>query len=101
MRLAVCLVSHCVYATVISQYIENRHVYLKHSFNVNFHLLCRKNVCLERWVLKVSHFRMNNITIIYIIVVVVVTSEGGRSEQAENGSFLNQTEGPVSRVLPR
>ena len=59
---------------------------------------CRKNVYLERWLLKVSHFRMNNfIQIIYIIVVIVVMSEG---EQTENSSFRNQTEGPVSRGLP-
>ena len=44
---------------------------------------------------------MNNITIICIIVVIVVMSEDGRSEQAENGSFRNQTESPVSRGLPR
>ena len=53
------------------------------------------------WVLKVSHFRMNNITIIYIIVVIVVMSEVGRSEQADNGTFQNQTEGPVLRGLLR
>ena len=44
---------------------------------------------------------MNNITIIYINVVIIVTSEGRPSEQAENGSFLNQAEGPVSCGLPR
>ena len=44
---------------------------------------------------------MNNITIICIIVVIVVMSESGRSEQAENGSFQNQTEGPVSCGLLR
>ena len=44
---------------------------------------------------------MNNITIIYIIVVIVVMSEDGRSEQADNGSFQNQTEGPVLRGLLR
>ena len=44
---------------------------------------------------------MNNITIIYIIVVIVVMSEDGRSEQADNGSFRNQTKGPVSRGLLR
>ena len=44
---------------------------------------------------------MNNITIFYIIVVIVVMSEDGRSEQADNGSFRNQTEGPVSRGLLR
>ena len=82
------------YATVISKYIENRYVYLKRSFNVNFRFLCRRNVCLELCVLKVCHFRMNKITIIYIIVVIVVMSEG---EQAENGSCQNQNEGPVSR----
>ena len=30
------------------------------------------------WVLKVSHFRMNNITIIYIIVVILVMSEANK-----------------------
>ena len=43
---------------------------------------------------------MNNITIIYIIVVIIATSEDGRIEQADNGSFQNQTECPVSRGLP-
>ena len=63
-----------------------------------------KKFASKGWVLKVSHFPMNNITIIYIIVVIVVMSEDGRSEQADtpdNGSFRNQTEGPVSRGLLR
>ena len=100
-RLAVCLVSRYVYATVSSQCIENRHFYLKRSFNVNFRLLCRKKLASKGWVLKVSHFQMNNITIIYIIVVIVVMSEDGRSEQADNGSSQNQTEGPILRGLLR
>ena len=44
---------------------------------------------------------MNNITIIYIIVVIVVMSEDGRSEQADNSSSQNQTEGPILRGLLR
>ena len=60
-----------------------------------------KKFASKGWVLKVSHFRMNNITIIYIIVVIVVMSEDGRIEQADNGSFQNQTEGPVLRGLLR
>ena len=43
---------------------------------------------------------MNNITIIYIFVVIIAMSEDGRIEQADNGSFQNQTECPVSRGLP-
>ena len=60
-----------------------------------------KKLASKGWVLKVSHFRMNNITIIYIIVVIFVMSEDGTIEQADNGSFQNQTEGPVSRGLLR
>ena len=48
MHLGVCLVLRCVYATVISQCIEIRYVYLKRSFIINFRILCSKNVCLER-----------------------------------------------------
>ena len=48
-----------------------------------------KKFASKGWVLKVSHFRMNNITIIYIIVVILVMS----------GLFQNQMEGPVSRGL--
>ena len=59
-----------------------------------------KKFASKGWVLKVSHFRMNNITIIYIIVVIVM-SEEGRIEQADNGSFQNQTESPVLRGLLR
>ena len=44
---------------------------------------------------------MTNITIIYINVVIIVMSEGRQSKQVENGSFLNQEEGPVSHGLPR
>ena len=58
-----------------------------------------KKLASKGWVLKVSHFLMNNITIIYIIVVIVVMSEDGRIEQADNGSFQNQTEGPILRGL--
>ena len=53
-----------------------------------------KKFASKGWVLKVSRFQMNNITIIYIIVVIIVMSE-------ENGLSQNQTEGPVSRGLPR
>ena len=60
-----------------------------------------KKFASKGWVLKVCHFQMNNITIFYIIVVIVVMSEVGRSEQADNGSFQNQTEGPVLRGLLR
>ena len=66
-----------------------------------FVYIVAKKLASKGWVLKVSHFRMNNITIIYIIVVIVVMSEDGRSEQADNGSFRNQTKGPVSRGLLR
>ena len=55
---------------------------MKRSFNVNYRLLCRKKFASKGWVLKVSHFRMNNITIIYIIVVILVMSEeNGRTKR--------------------
>ena len=75
MHLAVCLVLRCVYATVSSQCIEN---YLKRSFKVNFRLLVAKKLASKGWVLKISHFQMNNIKIIYIIVVIVIMSEANK-----------------------
>ena len=37
-----------------------------------------KKFASKGWVLKVSHFRMNNITIIYIIVVILVMCEANK-----------------------
>ena len=45
-----------------------------------------KKFASKGWVLKVSHFRMNNITIIYIIVVIVVMSEANKLKTATTKS---------------
>ena len=37
-----------------------------------------KKFASKGWVLKVSHFRMNNITIIYIIVVILVMGKANK-----------------------
>ena len=51
---------------------------MKRSFNVNYRLLCRKKVCLERLGPKSQPFSDENITIIYIIVVILVMSEANK-----------------------
>ena len=56
-----------------------------------------KKFASKGWVLKVSHFQK----LFTLLWLSVVMSEVGRSEQADNGSFQNQTEGPVLRGLVR
>ena len=50
-----------------------------------------KKFASKGWVLKVSHFQMNNITIIYIIVVIVVMSEANKLKTATTKSWQRGT----------
>ena len=64
---------------------------MKRSFNVNFRLLCRKKVCLERLGPKSQPFSDENITISYIIVVIVVMSEANKLKTATTKSQQRDT----------
>ena len=72
--------------------------YTKRLFNVNHRLLCRKKVCLERLGPKSQPFSdEQHYNYLYYCGYPCYEC----FEQANNGSFRNQTEGPVSRGLPR